>query len=44
MLATVHNLHYYQQLMREIRAAIEAGAFGAFREGFYRDLRAGEPT
>ncbi len=24
-LATIHNLHYYQQLMRNIRAAIEAG-------------------
>jgi queuine tRNA-ribosyltransferase len=43
MLATVHNLHYYQELMRGIRAAIEAGEFGAFRERFYRDLRAGEP-
>ena len=25
------------------RLAIEAGAFAAFREGFYRDLKAGEP-
>ena len=25
MLGTIHNLHYYQQLMREMRAAIEAG-------------------
>ena len=24
-LATIHNLHYYQQLMRDIRAAISAG-------------------
>ncbi len=24
-LATIHNLHYYQQLMQKIRAAIEAG-------------------
>ena len=24
-LATIHNLHYYQQLMRDIRAAIGAG-------------------
>jgi queuine tRNA-ribosyltransferase len=43
MLATVHNLHFYQQLMREIRAAIEAGDFQGFRERFYRDLKAGEP-
>ncbi|MBK9085830.1 MAG: tRNA guanosine(34) transglycosylase Tgt [Sterolibacteriaceae bacterium] len=25
-LATIHNLHYYQQLMRELREAIESGA------------------
>ncbi|MEO8160905.1 MAG: tRNA guanosine(34) transglycosylase Tgt, partial [Arenimonas sp.] len=42
MLATVHNLHYYQQLMREIRAAIEAGDFAGFRERFYAGLAAGE--
>ena len=29
-LNTVHNLHYYQELMREIRAAIEADEFAAF--------------
>jgi queuine tRNA-ribosyltransferase len=26
-LNTIHNLHYYQELMRELRAAIEQGAF-----------------
>jgi queuine tRNA-ribosyltransferase len=26
-LNTLHNLHYYQQLMTEIRAAIESGEF-----------------
>jgi queuine tRNA-ribosyltransferase len=35
MLATIHNLHYYQQLMREIRAAIELGRFEEFRNEFY---------
>lgn len=30
MLATTHNLHYYLQLMREMRAALEAGTFDAF--------------
>ena len=35
MLATIHNLHYYQDLMRGIRAAIEAGRFDAFRAEFY---------
>jgi queuine tRNA-ribosyltransferase len=44
MLATAHNLHYYQQLMRQIRSAVEAGAFAAFREDFYRRLKAGEPA
>ncbi|MFY9258878.1 MAG: tRNA guanosine(34) transglycosylase Tgt [Gallionella sp.] len=29
-LNTIHNLHYYQQLMQEIRASIAAGEFGAF--------------
>jgi queuine tRNA-ribosyltransferase len=42
MLATIHNLHYYQQLMREIRAAIEAGRFDAFRDGFYAARARGE--
>ena len=27
-LNTLHNLHYYQELMRELRAAIEARSFG----------------
>lgn len=36
MLATIHNLYYYQQLMREIRQAIENNAYAAFREDFYR--------
>ena len=29
-LNTLHNLHYYQQLMREARDAIQAGRFAAF--------------
>jgi queuine tRNA-ribosyltransferase len=37
MLNTIHNLHYYQVLMAEIRAAIEAGAFVAFRARFAED-------
>jgi len=28
-LNTLHNLHYYQELMRELRAAVEAGEFAA---------------
>ena len=41
-LNTIHNLHYYQELMAGIRAAIERGEFDAFRRGF-RSARAGEP-
>ncbi len=33
-LNTIHNLHYYQDLMREIRTAIAAGRFDAFVAGF----------
>jgi queuine tRNA-ribosyltransferase len=29
-LATIHNLHFYLDLMAQMRAAIEAGTFGAF--------------
>jgi queuine tRNA-ribosyltransferase len=39
-LNTIHNLHYYQQLMGEIRAAIEADAFDAFAARF-RQMRGG---
>jgi len=33
-LATLHNLHYYQNLMREMRSAIEAGGFQAWAREF----------
>ena len=33
-LNTIHNLHFYQALMRSIRAAIEAGRFMAWRAEF----------
>jgi queuine tRNA-ribosyltransferase len=33
-LNTIHNLHYYLQLMREMRAAIEAGRFREFEARF----------
>ena len=35
-LNTIHNLAYYQDLMRGIRQAIEHNAFAGFREDFYR--------
>ncbi len=40
-LNTIHNLHYYQELMGEIRTAIEADAFDAFAARF-RQMRGGE--
>lgn len=38
-LATLHNLHYYLDLMARLRAAIAAGHFGAFRAGFHAAMR-----
>ncbi|WP_341678304.1 tRNA guanosine(34) transglycosylase Tgt [Niveibacterium sp. SC-1] len=35
-LMTIHNLHYYQQLMREMREAIEADRFEAFVADFHQ--------
>jgi queuine tRNA-ribosyltransferase len=32
-LNTIHNLHYYLDLMRQARTAIEAGRFAAFADG-----------
>ena len=33
-LNTIHNLHYYQQLMSQMRSAIEADTFAEFAENF----------
>jgi queuine tRNA-ribosyltransferase len=41
MLTTIHNLHYYLNLMREIREALEAGTFTEFRAQFARDRARG---
>ena len=40
-LNTIHNLHYYLQLMKEIRAAIEAGQFQLFVRQFHADRARG---
>ncbi len=40
-LNTIHNLHYYLQLMREMRAAIDAGRFSEFRQRFAEDRQRG---
>ena len=39
MLSSTHNLHYYLNLMREMRAAVEAGAFERWALRF-REARA----
>jgi queuine tRNA-ribosyltransferase len=36
-LGTIHNLYYYLTLLAEARAAIEAGRYNDFAEGFYRE-------
>ena len=42
MLLTWHNLHYYQELMSGMRAAIHAGAFSAWQAEFHDQRRAGD--
>jgi queuine tRNA-ribosyltransferase len=39
-LNSIHNLHYYQELMADMRAAIERDQFAEFVVGFHR-ARAG---
>ncbi|CAD5373465.1 tRNA-guanine transglycosylase [Rubrivivax sp. A210] len=41
MLASIHNLHYYVNLMREMRQALDAGAFAAWRVRFHADRARG---
>lgn len=40
-LNTIHNLYYYQKLMRDIRQAIEQGRLAAYVQAFYA-MRSGE--
>jgi queuine tRNA-ribosyltransferase len=41
MLASIHNLHYYVNLMREVREALDAGSFTAFAQQFREDRARG---
>jgi len=41
MLTSIHNLHYYLNLMREIRAALDAGQFAEWRVQFHADRARG---
>ncbi len=42
MLATLHNLHFYQDLMRDIRRALAAGRYRDFADPFLARWRDGE--
>ena len=42
MLNTIHNLHFYQVIMAEMRAAIEVGAFNYWVDEFVRKRSSGE--
>ncbi len=41
MLSSIHNLHYYLNLMQEVRDALDAGTFGAFTQQFKADRQRG---
>jgi hypothetical protein len=41
MLATIHNLHYYLQVMQQMRDALDAGRFAAFVQQFRADRQRG---
>jgi len=41
MLTTIHNLHYYLNLMQEVRDALDAGQFTAFQQRFASDRARG---
>ena len=42
MLNTIHNLHFYQTIMAEMRTAIEAGTLTDWASGFARDRSSGQ--
>ena len=41
MLTSIHNLHYYLNLMREVREALDAGDFAGFQQRFAADRARG---
>ena len=41
MLTSIHNLHYYLNLMREVRQALDEGRFAAWRAQFHADRARG---
>ena len=42
ILLTMHNLHYYQELMRGLRKAVEGGSLAAFAREFHAQQAAGD--
>jgi queuine tRNA-ribosyltransferase len=40
-LTTIHNIHYYLNLVKEIRRAIVAGGFNAFKQDFFARQKSG---
>jgi queuine tRNA-ribosyltransferase len=40
-LNTIHNLHFYQELMQEMREAIEVDSFAEFAKRFHADRQSG---
>ena len=41
MLTTIHNLHYYLNLMKEVRESLDEGRFAAFQQQFAADRARG---
>jgi queuine tRNA-ribosyltransferase len=41
MLSSIHNLHYYLNLMQEVRDALDAGNFSSFVLQFRQDRQRG---
>ena len=41
MVASIHNLHYYLNLMQEVRDALEVGRFADFVTQFHADRARG---
>jgi queuine tRNA-ribosyltransferase len=39
-LAAIHNVHFYLNMMKDVRQAIEAGDFAAFKKNFLEEYRA----
>jgi queuine tRNA-ribosyltransferase len=41
MLTSIHNLHYYLNLMKEVREALDEGRFATFQQQFAIDRARG---